>query len=223
MYSRSKLMLCCLAVALFLGAAVSLASASRLSFSASSFRLAWDRTIAGATDLTFASTIGSPVTCPLTLEGTFHSQTITKTANLLVGYVTRASIGTNGASTAVCTGGNATVLTATLPWHVQYSSFGGTLPNITSVTLRLIGGSFSFNAGTVTCLARGSATEPGVGIVEVANPTTTRELLFIRADETRNITLREGSFGCGIANGRFRGVGAVTLLGSTARPLIRLI
>lgn len=222
MYSRSKLVLSCLAATLLMAAAVSSASASRLSISGISFRVAWDRTIAGATDLTFAATVGEAVTCPVTLEGTLHSSTITKTAGLLIGYVTRASIATNGSTTGRCTGGNGTILAATLPWHVQYSSFGGTLPNITSLTLRLINASFQIANGS-ECLARTTAAEPGVGIAEVANPTTTREILFLRLDETRRITLREGAFGCALANGVFRGNGAVTLLGSTARPLLRLI
>jgi len=223
MYSRSKLALSCLAAILLLSAAISSASATRLSLSGNSFRIAWDRTITGATDFTYAETIGSPITCPLTLEGTFHSATITKTANLLIGYVTRANVGTSTGTTAACTGGRVTILTATLPWHVQYSSFGGTLPNITELTLRVINMSLQIANEAATCLFRTTSTEPGVVIADVSNPTTTRELLFARLDETRNITLREGSFGCGIARGRFRGVGAVTLLGSTVRPLLRLI
>jgi len=207
---------------MLLGAAISSAPATRLSLSGNSFRIAWDRNLPNATDLTFLSTIGPPVTCPVTLEGTFHSQTITKTANLLIGSVTRASVGTSTGSTAACVSGSATILTASLPWHVQYSSFGGILPNITEITLRLINASFQINNGNV-CLFRTTSTEPGVGIADVTNPTTTRELLFVRLDESRNITLREGAFGCSIAKARFRGTGAVTLLNSSARPLLRLI
>jgi len=223
MLTRSKLVLSCLAATLLLGAAVSTASATRLSLSGTSFRITWDRTLPNATDLTFAPTIGAPVTCPVTLEGTFHSATITKTANLLIGHVTRANVGTSTGTTAVCERGNATILTATLPWHVQYSSFGGILPSMTEITLRFINASFQIRNELATCLARTSTTEPGVDIADVTNPTTTRELLFLRANDTRPITLREGSFGCGAATAIFRGTGAVTLLNSSARPLLRLI
>jgi hypothetical protein len=49
-----------------------------------------------------------------------------KVVGSLVGYITRATLG-------LCAVGRATILRETLPWHVQYSTFSGLLPNITSV------------------------------------------------------------------------------------------
>jgi len=68
--------------------------------------------------------------CNLTLEGSVHSATLTKTVGLLIGYITRASIGP-------CPTGSATLLTATF-------GAGG---SVTSVTL----------GGTVNCEGIGVA------------------------------------------------------------------
>lgn len=73
--------------------------------------------------------------CNLTLGASMHSRTLTKTAETLIGYVTQASVGG-------CEVGSATVLTATLPWHMRYESFSGTLPNIASMSSKVIGASF---------------------------------------------------------------------------------
>ena len=97
----------------------------------------------------------SAVRCALTLEGSFHSRTIEKIRGLLVGYVTSASIGS-------CSAGSATVLTATLPWHLRYREFEGTLPTITGVSLDLVGASFQGREPTfgVTCLFRTTSEAP---------------------------------------------------------------
>ncbi len=58
------------------------------------------------------------------------------------------------------------MLTARLPWHMRYASFAGTLPNITSITSRVIGGEFLILVRIlgieVSCLYLTSTTEPGI-------------------------------------------------------------
>ncbi len=95
------------------------------------------------------------VRCSLTLEGTFSRRTFEPTAGLLVGYVTRASVGP-------CPSGSATVLTAALPWHVRYSSFTGTLPTITAVSFNVVGAAMQVREPTfgIVCLLTTTTTEP---------------------------------------------------------------
>ncbi len=135
-----------------LAVAISTASATRLAFSSETFRVTWAR-------LVFSGTFGVTISCPVTLEGTMHSRTIVKTAGNLVGYVTRAIVGE-----AQCTGGRARMLTETLPWHTQYVSFEGGLPNITAINVRIIRFSTQLCAtvlgSTVCCLYQSSASEP---------------------------------------------------------------
>src|SRR5215218_2592066 len=133
MRTSVKLILTALAASLLLAAAVSTASAARLSTSNQNLRLTF-------TSLEFE---GSEITirCQVTLEGSFHTRTIAKVAEALTGAVTKAIV-----KSETCTGGrgaafngvetyNGTTTPNTLPWHVQYKGFTGTLPNIE--TLRL--------------------------------------------------------------------------------------
>jgi hypothetical protein len=88
--------------------------------------------------------------CALTIEGSMHTRTFAKTAGSLIGYVTSAALG-------VCSRGSATILAASLPWHVRYASFSGTLPNITRINDTVSGVQFQIRepAFGVTCLASG--------------------------------------------------------------------
>ncbi len=166
MRNRSKLLLAALGAAVLLAAAVGTASAARLQVSGQSITAVWRA-------MTFrAPAVGVSVSCPVTLEGTLHSRTIIKTPGSLIGYIARATVGE-----ASCTGGRARTLTARLPWHVQYSSFSGTLPNITSVNTNVIGAEFLIQArvlGTeVSCLYTTSAAEPATGRFELTAGTLT--------------------------------------------------
>ena len=78
-----------------------------------------------------------------------------------------------------CASGSATLLTETLPWHVQYASFAGTLPNITAVRYNIIG--FARRIREIiglTCLFRSTTAEPmawtdnrdASGVINRANP-----------------------------------------------------
>lgn len=118
MRTCSKLLVAALVATASLASAIADASASRLSVTSELFRVTYS-------EMSFTTEEGSSSTrCPVTLEGSFHSKTMTKTSALLVGYITRASAGT-------CTSGSITWLGETLPWHVRYESFRGTLPAIT--------------------------------------------------------------------------------------------
>src|SRR5215218_2848212 len=123
MRNRSKLLLTGLCASIVLASAVSTASANRLSVNETGFTITWSA-------LTF-NAAGNTVACPVSLGGAFHNRTIAKVPRALIGRVTAARI--NGA----CSGGTATILSETLPWHVQYSSFSGTLPRIATVVIRL--------------------------------------------------------------------------------------
>jgi hypothetical protein len=131
-------------------ALVGSASAGRLSISSQTGRATFR-------ELKFTGGFGT-TNCPITVEGSFHSRTIAKIANALIGYVTRAILG-------VCSQGAATILSETLPWHVRYSSFSGTLPAITSIVIRLLGLSFQIREPVfgITCLARGTEVSSSVG------------------------------------------------------------
>jgi len=78
--------------------------------------------------------------CRVTFEGSFHARTFAKVEGSLVGYLTRVTTGQ-------CTLGT-TLLTETLPWHVRYQGFSGTLPEITLIIARIFGVSYRVS----TCL-----------------------------------------------------------------------
>jgi len=145
MHTRSKLALAGLAATLLMAFAVNSASANHLSVSSQNFRLVW-------TALTFfgegTGSTENTIICPVTLEGSFHSSTLAKVIGALIGHVTRATVvGTS------CTGGRATILQETLPWHVTYEGFSGTLPRITAVRL-LLRNTASFSKQTVASARR---------------------------------------------------------------------
>lgn len=200
MRNRTRLVCASLGATLLLALAVGAASANRLSVSNQQFRITWTR-------LTFSEGGGGfAIECPVTLEGSFHSATIRKVAHALVGHITRASVISRS-----CTGGGATVLNGTLPWHVTYEAFIGTLPNIGSVRLLLINASFQIGIPPFTCLARTTNESPAAG-------TVTREaggnITTLAADSSFAIPTT-GAF-CPFASGRFAGTGNVFLLGSTS-------
>jgi hypothetical protein len=163
MHQRSKIVLAALASALVLGAATGVAQARRFEVSNRAIRIIW-------TELIYNGG-GQEIRCPVTYEGSFHSRTISKVSGSLVGYIYNASIGS-------CSGGGVErYLTETLPWHVQYNSFTGTLPNISTVTLAVIGLSWrveriaAFGSG---CLFRSTQARPLFGVVSLEAGRVTR-------------------------------------------------
>lgn len=193
MRTRSKLLLAGLTTALVFGAFVSAASANRFALSGQQWRAAF-------TELRF---IGfATVTCHVTIEGSFHSRTLSKVLEQLIGYVSKVTV-----DEGHCTGGSARALTATLPWHVRYNGFSGTLPEITEIHLRMVEAAFEVSAAGVFCLFKSTASSPMRGWVRLVEGgrAGVRVAETLRSDETAQIPLSSGSaFLCG-SSGRLAG------------------
>src|SRR5215208_4261821 len=93
------LLLTTLAATTILSAAINTATAQRLELSNQQTRIRWS-------SLQLTNTISAnSMRCAVTLEGSFHNRTNTKTPNSLVGYISRAAVQNNQ-----CTGGRVTFL-----------------------------------------------------------------------------------------------------------------
>ena len=135
-----KLLLASVGATVLLGALVSTASAGR--FEVSNQRI---RAIFRAVEFHLPE---STTRCELTIEGSLHSRTTVKRLGTLLGYITRADLG-------ACAAGTATIQQLTLPWHVRYSGFSGTLPEISSIITHVIFVGFRVGeSGGTACLAR---------------------------------------------------------------------
>lgn len=147
------------------------------------------------------------ISCIISMEGSFHSGTISKVANALIGYLTRASV-------PGCEGGLIRVLQASLPWHIRYTGFYGTLPNV-RVRIQLVNAGIE-EPGTVgNCLYRISPFFMFEGPVAGSNINT--GAAFIRFEEAE---LFEAMF---CPPRRFGGRSLLTLLGTTTAITVRLI
>ncbi len=195
-----KLLLAASGATIVLAALVSGASANRLSQSSSTLRATW-------TSAEFGGGFGT-VRCSLTIESSLHSRTFTKTAGALAGYVTRASVGP-------CASGSATILAATLPWHLRYASFTGTLPSISSITMNVIGVAFQIREPTfgITCLATSTTTEPAGGALNRESGGAATSVSLGGTIETS----------CGIRGTLSGTSGAPTVAGATTRITLTLI
>lgn len=207
---------------LILAAAVSTASANHLSTSNPNIRVVWS-------PLEFNGEGLAIIRCNVTLEGNFVESTITKVVGTLIGRITRAGIirpctgGTawiyNGEETNEVLGGR---LGNTLPWHITYEGFEGTLPNITGVRILLEGARFLLRATilgvTMLCNYTTGATHGG-NASGIAKLTNAHVVANLRADESRRIRSETG----GCPTGRFVGEGQVTQLNSTNLITITLI
>jgi hypothetical protein len=215
MRTSAKLGVVGLLAAMLLAAALSTASARNLELSAQGLLVSWSRIE--------WQTSAATIRCPITLDGSFHSRTIPKTVNLLIGAITEVRI-----KEASCTGGSMSINNATLPWHILYRGFTGSLPAITSVRtaiaryrfgLTVLGSSCTY--GTATDTMTLSDTLNAAGEVTEATP--------VAGGNTSNII--EGRnpgelFGCprtiNLASGA--GDGIVNVLNNwTTRIRIRLI
>lgn len=133
------------------GVLTAMASANRLSISTQTFSVTW-------TSAEFSGGFGTS-RCNMTIAGSIHTNTIVKTTGALVGYINRASIGR-------CATGSGTVLTATLPWHVAYAGFNGTLPgNIINNTYNILNDNWQTSEPVfgIVCLATSSTSSPVTG------------------------------------------------------------
>jgi hypothetical protein len=213
MRTRSKLLLTALTAALVMAATVGTASARNLSISEQRFRAVW-------TPLEFTAIGGLiRVRCNVTLTGSFHYRSIVKSRGALIGFVTSAAL------TRPCTGGEAWILngseraTNTLPWHVQYDSFRGTLPRLEGVRLALVGASFLLIASS-QCLFASTAASPAFGIINI---NAEGRATSLTADNSSQIPLRETLSGICPASGSFAGTTSSLTDGEGGVPTVRLI
>lgn len=186
---------------------VGVASANRLSFSNRNITAVWNK-------LNFSDPTGEVVNieCDIVIDASMHSGTSTKLNSSLIGYVTRAP------QPQSCVGGTATIPQESLPWHIRYESFDGTLPRPSGLRLQGVQVSFRINVG-FSCLYRSTATEPVLGIARIeANGLVTG----LAADTSALIPRVEGSIFCPTAS-RFANTGRITLLGTNNNISIRLI
>jgi hypothetical protein len=153
-----KLLFAAAGATVLLGTLVATASAGRLSISNQSIRSTWR-------SVSFSGLFGE-TRCRVTLEGSLHARTMIKSIGTLMGYITSAIVETT------CQSGSATILRETLPWHVKYSGFREVLPLFESLIVHVIGASWRIREpGGAICLARTTATKPGIGTYH-RDPTT---------------------------------------------------
>jgi hypothetical protein len=153
-YVRVLAVLVCAPV--FVAVVAGTAFGRRIEVNNQGFRIAWR-------SLRFFSGEGTPdLTCPVTMEGSFHSRTISKVSGQLVGYITRVTVApqteppctyTNGASRLV-------ILNEMLPWHLRFDSFTGTLPAIRTLKWQIIGAGFSITTPFGPCLYKSTTARP---------------------------------------------------------------
>src|SRR6185312_729893 len=111
------------------------AGARSFSLTESEFQIQW---IENAGRIEFRSNFGiPPVTCRFTMAGRYSGRTLSKVRGAEIGRVESASVETSGASSGRCRNGEATILSATLPWNITYKSFFGTLPRIRDVVVHI--------------------------------------------------------------------------------------
>ncbi|MGN6189503.1 MAG: hypothetical protein ACTHOE_11425 [Conexibacter sp.] len=196
-----------------LAATVGAASARNFSFSSQTERIAFAELKFTGGEIT--------VSCRLTLEGSFHSRTTAKIREALVGAVTAVTGG------HPCNGGEAFAFNGvertpnTLPWHIQYDSFEGTLPSsISGITLILSRFRFLIQQPLICSASYGNETDKvfirvnlASGVIQEGAPIAGRNTV------TRVTTLS----GICPATGTMTGGGAFTVLNSTNRVTVTLI
>jgi hypothetical protein len=205
----------CIAV-MMLAVAVGAASANKLSLSNTRFRITW-------TSLTGAGG-GFEVECVVTVEGSFHSATIAKVSQALIGQITRANVGQCGGDGRIYALNGSEVLlgrtvTNTLPWHVKYETFVGTLPRFEKIIVNIVGASFLAEIFGFNCLYRSTAARAWSGAFLV-NPESRVIGFIIR--ELEPLPLNEGEIFCPTSISP-SGLGGVQLLGQVTSIFVRLI
>jgi len=201
-------------------ASTTTASARNLSISEQSFRATFSSLEFGGGGVT--------IRCRITVEGSFHTRTIAKVANSLVGAITRAIIA------HPCTGGEAWADNGTetqplgtapnrLPYHLQYESFVGTLPNITAANLLISRDSFVAQATILGLSCRGRYGRPENAIRAVATREAGGAITSFTPNGTMRLVEQLGPNAVCTAEGNFSGVGAVVNLSTGARLTITLI
>ncbi len=218
MGTRSKILLGALTAAIVLAAAIGTASARRLEVSEQRIRVTW-------TELVFSNSGAAPrISCPVTIQGSFHSKTLSKVSGQLIGVITKAEL-----TKANCRGGTALILNGienapgatSLPWHIRYDSFSGTLPIIEGgIKLQLINASFLVEPEGigVACLFRSTEARPARGIAAV-NGEHKITTLSPTADTIPKLS---GGLLCP-SSGSFEGPGIVSSLEAATLIFVRLV
>jgi hypothetical protein len=211
MRCQGRLLLTSLATVFVLALGVATASAVRLSVTNQSISITWS---------TFRFNEGR-AQCPVTLEGSLHARTITKTSGLLIGYIVRGR-------TSACSVGSAVLLTpedgqtSSLPWHIRYDSFAGTLPAITRIRWHIFGFSYRIVKELETCLYTSTPTRPA--LLDLTREGGGSGALTTGSFfGTEAIPLAAGNIAVCEQSGLLGGSGAVTLQGSSTRVTISLI
>jgi hypothetical protein len=213
---RAKLILTALTAAVVLGAAIDTATAQRFEVTNTSIRTTFP-TLRFFGSEPFGGTV--EIACPVTIEGTFHSRTIAKGPERLIGYITRAILNQNACAEGGFTG--FTILQERLPWHIRYESFAGALPNITRLNLRFALATFKMRAVFfgIECLFQSTVTSPLRAFVE--RNVATRQAVNLVAYSETSVPIFEGS-SCPTAI-RFQGSGAIRLQGSSTTLIFILL
>jgi len=180
-----------------LGAIVASASAGRLETSAQSYRATWTR-------ITHSGGFGT-VECEAVIVGTLHSRTSAKTVGALTGYITAANVNR-------CARGGASINRESLPWHLRFRSFIGTLPNITGISETITGGSWREREPVfgITCTSISNEAHPTTGTFGLSGGTVTEASI-------------SGEIPCGEFPATMSGTTTNVADGSGARLTIRLI
>ena len=203
-----KLILATIAATLFMILMITAASANRLRLSSKNIRIVWTEMI-----LTNGAGGEGLITCPVTLEGSIHSATVSKVIGSLVGHINRATI-----AEASCRGGRATISQASLPWHTTFEGFTGTLPRIASMILSLQGVNFVIEVFGVVCgYGRPEENSRGIANVEAGGTITS-----LNSDTSIAIAKLTGGILCP-STGGFSGTASVMVQGTTTRLTVRLI
>lgn len=208
MIKHCRLVVVALCASAVLLAAVGTASGNRLSFTNKGIRMVW-------TEMAFVGEGGAggfTIRCPVTMEGSFHSGVFYKVPDQLIGHITRAVIGT-------CERGRVVFLGETLPWHIKYESYRGTLPGITAVGLNNFQMSWLVEpAFGLSCLYRATNEQPASGDLSIG---LEGEINGYDWRAGARIPLVGGVLCPSVS--WMTGRATVTLLGNTQRVRIRLI
>jgi hypothetical protein len=200
----------CVVVALALLATVNTASARRIEIDEQAFLVLFR-------ELTFEGGTGSPTVCDVNIEGSFHSRTISKVCGQLIGYITQAKIHHPCRQGEFWTLDGSERATNTLPWHILYLRFIGTLPAITGIEVQLNNGGFIVEPG---CLYEATRTNGFRFIINVvAEAGSFRKATSMRVVETARIPSR--TFLC--PEIILRGTGTVGKQTTWTQPLVRLV
>lgn len=201
------------------------AHASKLSLEERGFRFTWTRL---EVKFTYAEATETQIGCPVTLQGSFHSRTLAKARGALIGQVSTASVAEASCRAAEGSFSGKLQALRTLPWHVTYQGFTGTLPLIQTIRIRAAGAAFRvYELPTFgmpvdnSCLFASTAETPLAFNVSV---NARFELVNVRMEEAGpNMPFSTGGLFCGSAPLQISGTAFVTRLASVTAIALRLI